>query len=145
MEYKSQVSDDLEVRRSIGEHEQFLSDEMTDTSNRNYSLVIVSINFQGKSCSKWCSKCPNDVQNDAQNRKPLIKMGHRKEMVKMLRVDMLKPSSPKRFRAKRMGYEFLTWRVKFKLILYTNKSFIKQKKNLRHWYWHWSYSFTRLQ
>lgn len=62
MEYKSYVSDDLEVRRSIGEHERFLSDEMTDTSNRNYSLVIVSINFQGKSNTS--------VQNDAQNRKP---------------------------------------------------------------------------
>lgn len=73
---------------------------MTDTSNWNYSLVIVSINFQGKSNTS--------VQNDAKNRKPLIKMGHRKEMVKMLRMDMLKPSSPKRSRAKRMGYEFLT-------------------------------------
>lgn len=61
------------MRGSIGEHEQFLSKEMIDTSNRNYSLVVVSINFQGKSNTS--------VQNDAQNRKSLIKMVHRKEMV----------------------------------------------------------------
>lgn len=61
------------MRGSIGEHERFLPNEMTDTLNGNYSLVIISINFQGKSNTS--------VQNDAQNRKPLIKMGHRKGMV----------------------------------------------------------------